>query len=117
MNDTALGVLLVALALAAELAAVVAIGRHLIRTELEGIQGQLRTIEAQVAESTVTLTITEPGKRLATLSTSEAAAVTGLPHTTIKAMVKDGRLPTSPHSDPTRPRIPANAIRRIADGQ
>ncbi len=33
-------------------------------TELEGIQGQLRTIEAQVAESTVTLTITEPGKRL-----------------------------------------------------
>ena len=54
---------------------------------------------------------------LATLSTAEAAAVTGLPHTTIKAMVKDGRLPTSPHSDPTRPRIPANAIRRIADGQ
>ena len=33
-------------------------------TELEGIQGQLRTIEAQVAESTVTLTITETGKRL-----------------------------------------------------
>ena len=32
-------------------------------TELEGIEGQLRTIEAQVAESTVTLTITEPGKR------------------------------------------------------
>jgi hypothetical protein len=32
VNDTALGVLLVALALAAELAAVVAIGRHLIRT-------------------------------------------------------------------------------------
>ena len=54
---------------------------------------------------------------LATLSTSEAAAVTGLTHTTNKAMVKDERLPTSPHSDPTRPRIPANAIRRIADGQ
>ena len=54
---------------------------------------------------------------LATLSTSEAAVVTGLPHTTIKAMVKDGRLPTSPHSDWIRPRIPANAIRRIADGQ
>jgi hypothetical protein len=33
-------------------------------TELEGIQGQLRTIEAQVAESTVTLTITEPGTRI-----------------------------------------------------
>lgn len=32
-------------------------------TELEGIQGQLRTIEAQVAESTVTLTISEPGKK------------------------------------------------------
>lgn len=35
VNDTALGVLLVALALAAELAAVVAIGRHLIRTDQE----------------------------------------------------------------------------------
>mgnify|MGYP003381344893 FL=1 len=29
-----------------------------------GVQGQRRTIEAQVAESTVTLTITGPGKRL-----------------------------------------------------
>jgi hypothetical protein len=35
VNDTALGVLLVALALAAELAAVVAISRHLIRTDQE----------------------------------------------------------------------------------
>ena len=32
-------------------------------TELEGIQGRLRTVEAQVAESTVTLTISEPGER------------------------------------------------------
>ena len=35
VNNTALDVLLVALALAAELAAVVAIGRHLIRTDQE----------------------------------------------------------------------------------
>ncbi|MEZ5383313.1 MAG: DUF4349 domain-containing protein [Microthrixaceae bacterium] len=33
-------------------------------TELEGIQGQLRTLDAQVAESVVTLTVSEPGTQV-----------------------------------------------------